>query len=296
MTTEPTSPKDPATVATPRRPRPRHLDALAEALRRATPTPSAVDHSRDTLGRLLIEGPLAAPSTEPCAATVLRADAWDQDGRGPEPGAPARTLAAEMDPWPDGAGDRPLLPLLAWSLQDEGEEMELVLAGLEAGRRLTTLGASILLGPPLRPGAWRGTAELTALASASFLHGLQAAGVTAIVDGFPAASDADLASELRAFPHAFAHGVDAVRLDVADADAAAEACRALRDGLGFIGVIVGRTAVPGDVPDWIAAGCDAVQTTDPTAALDALTDGADRLPPRRLRDALARTSVFFTPA
>ncbi|MEO1368853.1 MAG: hypothetical protein AAFX50_16885, partial [Acidobacteriota bacterium] len=85
MTTKPSRPGGPAPFSTPKRPRPRHLDALADALRRSTPAKTPVDRSRSTLGRLVIEGPASAPSAEPCVATALDAGAWT-----PTPGPDAR--------------------------------------------------------------------------------------------------------------------------------------------------------------------------------------------------------------
>ncbi|MEM1177272.1 MAG: hypothetical protein AAGM22_02910 [Acidobacteriota bacterium] len=272
----------------------RRFDALEAALRRAEPPTGAEAPSAEALGQLLIAGPSSAPGDAPCAAALLTADSWGPDGVLDR--RPGTRLAVDFGDWPAAAGDRPLLPLLAWSYREEREDMEIVLAGLEAGRRLSALGVSILVGPTLLPSAWRGSPELTAATSAHVLDGLHAAGLTVIVDGFPAADGAEATADLRAYPHAFARGVDAVRLDTSDIEAAGSACRCLRDELGFLGAILGRAAEPKDAPGLLAVGCDLIQTVDPGASLEALREAFKALPPQRIRSALIRAAAGLADA
>ena len=265
----------------------------------------------DTAAALLV-GPVDALEAAGRAGALLDAATWQDDRTLSEGKSLAQSSQADgafvvsttFDPWPKAAGEAPDLPLLTWELQEEGEPMELVLAGLDAGRRLASLGVELLIGPSLALETWvptghrhAGAEALAAQASAFFLQGLAAADLRLCVDGFPAASMQEITGRWRAFPHAFVHGVDAVRLDkAASSESRAElAYKQLRDELGFAGLILGQAQTPADVPRLLAAGCDWVQVQELESALDALDSArqAGRLSEKRLSAAHRRVEDFF---
>ena len=251
---------------------------------------------------LLLVGPIGELAAAGQAGALLDAATWTGAQSSATDGA--FVVSTTFSPWPKIAGEAPHLPLLAWELQEEGEPMELVLAGLDAGRRLAQLGVELLIGPSLALETWVPTAHrhkdaeaLAAQASAFFLQGLAAADLRLCVDGFPAADMQEITGRWRAFPHAFVHGVDAVRLDASASSAphAQSACRQLRDELGFAGLILGQATAPSEVPRLLAAGCDWVQALELDSALDAITAAceAGQLSEIRLDDAHRRVEAFF---
>lgn len=259
--------------------------------------------SPDCAGLLLV-GPVTDGALAGRASVLLEASALSPVSRAEPYEVGARScVAAQFAPWPEAGGEPPDLPLLTWELQEEGEPMELVLAGLDAGRRLAALGVELLIGPSLAAETWvpsgpRGDAvDLVARASALYLQGLAAAGLLLCADGFPAMEASQITEAWRAFPHAFAHGVDAVRLDPTPfaQEGAGATCRLLRDELGFAGLILARARTAAEAPRLIAAGCDWVQVQEPEGALDAIeaARAAGELSEKRLAGALGRIAAFF---